>query len=271
MPEDMRDRMPNRMPEDMPDRMPGRMPEDMSDRMPVDMPDRMSEDLPVTKRINVMEGITRSKIIFNMVKNNQPVLNIDRLVIVWDPLVWIKHRQMCTLVLNVDPEPVLDVVFLLVLSAWWFFPGGEPRGEPRGSTANQYCYADFWLPWPCSHFANVEPCPANLIWRALESQTSIGRTQSTQWFSRQACYRFGMFWLCQTELPGRSAHGPLMAFVGEYCVSKKQETTFLVISKSKYQISTHYSSSRNGSVESSNRFPGDRLPWGSGCQLMRSP
>jgi hypothetical protein len=51
MPEDM----PGRMPEDMPDRMPDRMPEDMSDRMP--------EDLPVTKRIDVMVGITRSKVI----------------------------------------------------------------------------------------------------------------------------------------------------------------------------------------------------------------
>ena len=40
----------------MPDRMPDRMPEDMSDRMP--------EDLPVTKCINVMVGITRSKVIF---------------------------------------------------------------------------------------------------------------------------------------------------------------------------------------------------------------
>jgi len=55
--------MPNRMPEDMPDRLPDRMPENMSDRMPEDMPDRMSEDLPVTKRINVMVGITRSKVI----------------------------------------------------------------------------------------------------------------------------------------------------------------------------------------------------------------
>ena len=44
------------MPEDMPYRMPDRMPEDMSDRMP--------EDLPVTKCINVMVGITRSKVIF---------------------------------------------------------------------------------------------------------------------------------------------------------------------------------------------------------------
>ena len=44
------------MPEDMPDRMPDRLPEDMSDRMP--------EDFPVTKCINVMVGITRSKVFF---------------------------------------------------------------------------------------------------------------------------------------------------------------------------------------------------------------
>jgi len=43
----------------MPDRMPDRMPEDMSDRMP--------EDLPVRKSINVMVGITRSKVFFSMV------------------------------------------------------------------------------------------------------------------------------------------------------------------------------------------------------------
>ena len=47
------------MPEDMPDRMPDRMPEDMSEYMPEDMP----EDLPVRKCINVMVGITRSKVI----------------------------------------------------------------------------------------------------------------------------------------------------------------------------------------------------------------
>ena len=51
--------MPGRMPEDMPDRM----PEDMPDKMPEDMSDRMPEDLPVTKRIDVMVGITRSKVI----------------------------------------------------------------------------------------------------------------------------------------------------------------------------------------------------------------
>ena len=55
MPEDLPDRMPDRMSEDM--------PEDMPDRMPEDMPDRMPEDLPVTKCINVMVGITRSKVI----------------------------------------------------------------------------------------------------------------------------------------------------------------------------------------------------------------
>jgi hypothetical protein len=43
--------------------MPDRMPEDMPDRMPEDMSDRMPEDLPVRKCINVMVGITRSKVI----------------------------------------------------------------------------------------------------------------------------------------------------------------------------------------------------------------
>ena len=71
MPEDLPDRMseampenmPDRVPEDMPGRMPDRMPEDMPDKMPEDMPDRMPEDLPVTKPIDVMVGITRSKVI----------------------------------------------------------------------------------------------------------------------------------------------------------------------------------------------------------------
>jgi hypothetical protein len=38
------------------------MPEDMPDRVLEDLPARMPEDLPVTKRINVMVGITRSKV-----------------------------------------------------------------------------------------------------------------------------------------------------------------------------------------------------------------
>ena len=59
---DMPDQMSDRMPEDMPDRMPDGMPEDMPEHLPEDMSDRMPEDLPVTKRINVMVGITRSKV-----------------------------------------------------------------------------------------------------------------------------------------------------------------------------------------------------------------
>jgi hypothetical protein len=56
LPYRMREFMPDRMPEDMPDRMPDRMPEDISDRMP--------EDMPLTKSINLMVGITRSKVFF---------------------------------------------------------------------------------------------------------------------------------------------------------------------------------------------------------------
>ena len=63
MPEDMSDRMPEDMPSRMPEDLPDRMPEDMPDRMPEDMSDRMPEDLPVRKCINVMVGITRSKVI----------------------------------------------------------------------------------------------------------------------------------------------------------------------------------------------------------------
>ena len=78
MPEDMPDRMPegmpdkvpeclpDRAPEDLPDRMPDRMSEDMPEDMPDKMPDKMPEDLPVTKRINVMLGMTRSKVMFHI-------------------------------------------------------------------------------------------------------------------------------------------------------------------------------------------------------------
>ena len=55
------------MPEHMPQDMPGRMPEDMPDRMPEDMSDRMPEDLPVAKCLNVMVGITRSKVILCLI------------------------------------------------------------------------------------------------------------------------------------------------------------------------------------------------------------
>ena len=68
MPDGMSDRMPEDMPEDLPDRMPEDMPEDMPDRMPnrmsEDMTDRMPEDVPVRTCINVLVGITRSKVIW---------------------------------------------------------------------------------------------------------------------------------------------------------------------------------------------------------------
>ena len=64
MPEDLPDRMPEDMPEDMPEHMPEDMPDRMPNRMPEDMSDRMPQDLPVRKCINVMVGITRSKVIW---------------------------------------------------------------------------------------------------------------------------------------------------------------------------------------------------------------
>jgi hypothetical protein len=64
MPEIMSEDLPDRMPEDMPEDLPEHMPEHMPDRMPEDRSDRMPEDLPVRKCINVMVGITRSKVFF---------------------------------------------------------------------------------------------------------------------------------------------------------------------------------------------------------------
>ena len=55
------------MPEDMPDRI----SEDMPDRMPEDISDRMPEDMSVTKCINVMVGITRSKVIGKVIANTK--------------------------------------------------------------------------------------------------------------------------------------------------------------------------------------------------------
>ena len=62
----------------MPENMPDRMLDSMSDRMPEDMPDRMPEDLSVTKRINVMVGITRSKVIDAFCKLKMLLLNIRK-------------------------------------------------------------------------------------------------------------------------------------------------------------------------------------------------
>jgi len=57
----------------MPDRMPNRMSEDMSDRMP--------EDLPVRKCINVMVGITRSKVFFLvLVEHRIPPKKVDNVI-----------------------------------------------------------------------------------------------------------------------------------------------------------------------------------------------
>jgi len=53
----------------MPDRMSNRMSEDMSDRMP--------EDLPVRKCINVMVGITRSKVIFWLIFSAKHVVKLS--------------------------------------------------------------------------------------------------------------------------------------------------------------------------------------------------
>jgi uridine phosphorylase len=52
--------MSDRMPEDLPDRK----PEELPASMPEDMSDSMAEDLPERKCINVMVGITRSKVFF---------------------------------------------------------------------------------------------------------------------------------------------------------------------------------------------------------------
>ena len=70
MPEDMPDKVPECLPEHMPEDLPDRMSEDMPDKMPEDMSDRMPEDLPVTKCINVMVGITRSKVISQSFPHN---------------------------------------------------------------------------------------------------------------------------------------------------------------------------------------------------------
>ena len=79
MPEDMPEDMPDRMPEDMSEYMPEDMPVRMPDRMPEDMSDRMPQDLSVRKCINVMVGITRSKVIIFSIIN------------VWGSTCWTCH------------------------------------------------------------------------------------------------------------------------------------------------------------------------------------
>jgi hypothetical protein len=72
LPEHMPVDLPDRMSEDMPENMPDRLPEDMPEHIAEDMPGRMPEDLPVTKRIDVMVGITRSKVILRPVRTVSP-------------------------------------------------------------------------------------------------------------------------------------------------------------------------------------------------------
>ena len=71
MPDKVPECLPEHMPEDlldrMPDDMPEHMPEDTPEHMPEDMPNRMPEDLRVTKCVNVMVGITRSKVFFSII------------------------------------------------------------------------------------------------------------------------------------------------------------------------------------------------------------
>jgi hypothetical protein len=72
----------------MPEDMPEHMPEDMPGRMPEDMPDRMPEDLPVTERIDVMVGITRSKVISSHTIKKAQIL---------PPFVGVSHTYGCFL------------------------------------------------------------------------------------------------------------------------------------------------------------------------------
>ena len=101
MPEDLPDRMPEDMPEDMPDHMPEDMPDRMPNRMSEDMSDRMPEDLPVRKCINVMVGITRSKVIF-LVSKTTSIFQLpnQRLPCHWcnqqiiaDPYPWVAPKK----------------------------------------------------------------------------------------------------------------------------------------------------------------------------------
>ena len=70
----------------MPDRMPDRMLEDMSDRMP--------QDLPVTTRINVMVGMTRSKVILLLFEKLPRLSQIEMLALMHTVLFsgdWVQH------------------------------------------------------------------------------------------------------------------------------------------------------------------------------------
>ena len=83
-----------------------------------------------------------------------------------DFVKWIVHQDSlnCGSRSSMLTQSLRKNSLLLIFSAWTMM-------HSRGSTANQYCEVELWLPWPC-HFANVEPCRANLMQLASESQTS---------------------------------------------------------------------------------------------------
>ena len=154
MPDRMSDRMPEDMPEDMPEhmpkKMPGRMPEDMPDRMPEDMPDKMPEDmpedLPVTKRINVMVGMTRSK------------------VTLWIPVFSRLHPCFCCLISQLWPTPqkMRSEVLKVKLPGWNTCPAELTAGD--FTNRNQLCtmkiWADLWnLLW---FFLGIEDICAHI-------------------------------------------------------------------------------------------------------------
>ena len=55
--------MPNRMPKNISNRISENTSDKMPEKIPENISNRMPEDLPIIKHINVMVGITRSKVI----------------------------------------------------------------------------------------------------------------------------------------------------------------------------------------------------------------
>ena len=100
------------------------MPEDMPDRMPEDMSDRMPEDLPVTKCINVMVGITRSKILFVGEKMTGSTSSHSYIVYILYYIVHTLHIK--------DTPKFYGLLYSLIrfnhLARRW---GCSPTGQPR--------------------------------------------------------------------------------------------------------------------------------------------
>ena len=159
MPEDMSDRvpedMPDRMPEDLPDRMPEDMPEDMPDHMPEDMPDRMPnrmsedmsdrmpEDLPVRKCINVMVGITRSKVIYDI---SQPSNNL--VLVTLPPYLSIFHQIIFICHVPRIPQSLPQ-------------SSAERRGVRLSGCEDERACGSFWQSW-CRGKA-CKQCPSRLV------------------------------------------------------------------------------------------------------------